>query len=92
MDDKKLDEIVRRVEASMEAIEKSIKDIADHMQALRSQAENELHERVEHLRLLTTAPKYISGRWPRRDGDGSLTRTNIAQADPNHGDGKTGDL
>ena len=95
MDDKKLDDIVRKVEASMDAIEKSIKEMADCMQTLRSNAETELRERIEHLRQLTAPPKFTSGRWTRRDGDGFGMVPKPSPPTPNNphnGDGQTGDL
>lgn len=69
MDDKKLDDILARVDKSLDGMDKSLREIVEYMQQLRTQAQRDLEEKVEHLRQLTTRQPLMSGRWHRRDGD-----------------------
>lgn len=94
MDDKtELAALMQRIAGSLEGIEKCTNDINDALQTMRNRAEAELKQRMAQLNAMTAAPKYIAGRWPRRDGDGfGSVRNNLSPApsleiDPQHGDG-----
>lgn len=73
MDDKtELAALMTKIAASLDAMERSTKEIADVLQTMRNQAEAELKIKTAQLRAITEAPQpgLMSGRWHRRNGDG----------------------
>ena len=70
MDDKiELAALMQRIHGSLEAIDKSVNEIASVMQTLRDRSDAELKQRMAQLNAIAATPKFASGRWTRRDGD-----------------------
>jgi hypothetical protein len=99
MDDKiELAALMQRIHGSLEAIDKSVNEIASVMQTLRDRSDAELKQRMAQLNAIAATPKFASGRWTRRDGDGfanlpSRSAIPLPDADAaKHGDGSSGNL
>lgn len=112
MDDKtELAALMQRIASTLEAQEKAMeahakvmeahtREISSCLQTMRDRAEAELKQRMAQLNAIAAAPKYIAGRWPRRDGDGLGTKAWLPNRNDDltqpltqpNGDGKTGDL